>query len=387
MFGKSIKLFKLFGFTVKIDLSWVIIAFLVTWSLAAGLFPYRYKGFSGSTYWLMGIAGAIGLFFSIIFHEMTHSLVARRFGLPMKGITLFIFGGVAEMSDEPPNAKAEFSMAIAGPASSVFLAGCFYGVYFLGTGAGWPLYVNGVTYYLGLINGILAAFNLVPAFPLDGGRVLRAALWSWKKNVKWATRTSARIGSGFGIVLIIFGVLSLIGGNLIGGIWWFLIGMFLRSAANMSYQQLMTRQALQGEPISRFMQPNVVSVAPETRIDDLVENYVYRYHYKMFPVVRDSELVGCITTRQIKEIPREEWGLHEVSEYIHSCSPDNTIGPNDDALKALSLMNKTGSSRLIVVDGDKLIGVIALKDMMKFLSLKVELGDDSDRIERKKDNH
>jgi Zn-dependent protease/CBS domain-containing protein len=387
MFGKSIKLFKLFGFTVKIDLSWVIIAFLVTWSLAAGLFPYRYKGFSGGTYWLMGIAGAIGLFFSIVFHEMTHSLVARRFGLPMKGITLFIFGGVAEMSDEPPNAKAEFSMAIAGPASSVFLAGCFYGIYFLGTGIGWPLYVNGVMYYLGLINGILAAFNLVPAFPLDGGRVLRAALWSWKKNVKWATRTSARIGSGFGVVLIIFGVLSLIGGNLIGGIWWFLIGMFLRSAANMSYQQLMTRQALQGEPISRFMQPNVVSVAPETRIDDLVENYVYRYHYKMFPVVRDSGLVGCITTRQIKEIPREEWGRHAVSEYIHTCSPDNTIGPNDDALKALSLMNKTGSSRLIVVDGDKLIGVIALKDMMKFLSLKVELGDDSERVDRKNDEH
>jgi CBS domain-containing protein len=288
---------------------------------------------------------------------------------------LFIFGGVAEMTDEPPNAKAEFTMAIAGPVSSLFLAAGFYGIYFLGVGTGWPMYVNGVVYYLSLINGILAAFNLIPAFPLDGGRVLRAALWSWKKNVRWATRTSARVGSAFGVVLIILGVLSLLAGNLIGGIWWFLIGMFLRNAANMSYQQLMTRQALEGESISRFMQPDVVTVNPDITIDDLVENYIYRYHYKMFPVVQDSQLVGCITTRQIKGIPRDQWTRHTVSEYIHSCSPDNTIGPNEDAMKALSLMNKTGASRLIVVDGDRLIGVIALKDLMKFLSLKIELGE------------
>jgi Zn-dependent protease len=378
MFGKSIKLFKLFGFTVKVDLSWVIIALLVTWSLAAGLFPYRYKGLSAGTYWVMGIIGAFGLFFSIIFHEMLHSLVARRFGLPMKGITLFIFGGVAEMGDEPPNAKAEFSMAIAGPLSSIALAIAFFGMYVLGMGTGWPMYINGVFYYLGLINGILAAFNLIPAFPLDGGRVLRAALWSWKKNIRWATRTSARVGSAFGIVLIILGVLSLLAGNLIGGIWWFLIGMFLRNAANMSYQQLMTRQALEGEPVSRFMQPNAVTVSPDISIDELVEDYIYRYHYKMFPVVEDSTILGCITTKEVKEIPREEWPQHTVSEYLRRCSPDNTIRPEEDSMKALSTMNRTGSSRLIVVDNEKLLGVVSLKDMMKFLSLKIELGDESD---------
>ncbi|RJP14832.1 MAG: CBS domain-containing protein [Candidatus Abyssobacteria bacterium SURF_5] len=380
MFGKSIKLFKLFGFTVKADLSWLIIAFLVTWSLAAGLFPFRYKGFSAGTYWTMGVIGALGLFFSIVFHEMVHSLVARRFGLPMKGITLFIFGGVAEMSEEPQSAKAEFSMAIAGPLSSIFLALFFYAVYFLGVGANWPMYVNGIFNYLGLINGILAAFNLVPAFPLDGGRVLRAGLWSWKKNIRWATRTSAKIGSGFGLVLIILGVLSLLAGNLIGGIWWFLIGMFLRNAANMSYQQLMTRQALEGEPVRRFMQPHPITVTPETSIDDLVENYIYRYHYKMFPVVEDSTIVGCITTKEVKEIPREEWARHQVSEYVHTCSPQNTIGPNEDSMKALSTMNRTGSSRLIVVEDGKLIGVISLKDLMRFLSLKIELNDEGNQI-------
>ncbi len=378
MFGKSFKLFKLFGFTVKADLSWLIIAFLVTWSLAAGLFPYRYKGLAAGTYWVMGVIGALGLFFSIVFHEMVHSLVARRFGLPMKGITLFIFGGVAEMTDEPPNAKAEFSMAIAGPVSSVFLAVFFYGFYYVGKGSGWPTYVNGILGYLGLINGILAAFNLVPAFPLDGGRVLRSALWSWKKNIRWATRTSARIGSAFGVALIILGVLSLLSGNLISGIWWFLIGMFLRNAANMSYQQLMTRQALEGEPIKRFMQPNPVTVTPDTSLEDLVDNYIYRYHYKMFPVVEGGRLSGCVTTKQIKEFPRAEWPLHRVSELMHSCSPDNTIGADEDALTALSTMNRTGSSRLIVVEGDQLVGVITLKDMMKFLSLKVELGDDGE---------
>jgi Zn-dependent protease/predicted transcriptional regulator len=348
---------------------------LVTWSLAAGLFPVRYKGLPQTTYWIMGVVAALGLFFSIIFHEMCHSLVARRFGLPMKGITLFIFGGVAEMSDEPPSAKAEFSMAIAGPASSIVLGCVFYGIHLFGMGTGWPVPVSGIFYYLGLINGLLAAFNLVPAFPLDGGRVLRAALWSWKKNLRWATRTSARIGSGFGVVLIIMGVLSFLSGQLISGVWWFLIGMFLRGAANMSYQQLMVREALMGEPLNRFMEPSPVTVVPNTSVEDLVENYIYKYHYKMFPVVDSGKLVGCISTRQVQQIPRREWAQRTVAESMNQCSIDNTIRPDADSMEALSKMSKTGASRLLVVDKEQLVGIIALKDMMRFLSLKVELGD------------
>ncbi len=377
MFGKSFKLFTLFGFTVKLDTSWVIIAVLVTWSLAQGLFPFLYKGLSVTTYWIMGVIGALGLFFSIVFHEMCHSLVARKFGLPMKGITLFIFGGVAEMSDEPPSAKAEFTMAIAGPASSVVLALVFYGISIMGRGNGWPAPVNGVFGYLGMINGILAAFNMVPAFPLDGGRVLRAALWSWRRNIRWATRTASRIGSAFGVVLIIVGIGSFLTGNLIGGMWWFLIGMFLRGAANMSYRQLMVRQSLEGEPLNRFMEPNPITVVPHTSIEDLVENYIYKYHYKMFPVVQDNRLVGCISTRQVTEIPRQEWAQRTVSEAMKECSVDNTIRPDADSMEALSKMSKTGASRLLVVDKDQLVGIISLKDMMKFLSLKVELGDKS----------
>ena len=173
MFGKRITLFKLFGFSVHVDLSWLVIAALITWSLAQGLFPHQFEGLPAAAYWIMGAAGAVGLFFSIVFHELFHSLAARRFGIPMTGITLFIFGGVAEMDDEPPNPKAEFFMAIAGPLSSIVLGVMFYALFIIAELQEWPLIAAGVLGYLGVINWILAAFNLLPAFPLDGGRVLR----------------------------------------------------------------------------------------------------------------------------------------------------------------------------------------------------------------------
>jgi Zn-dependent protease len=177
MYGRQFNLFTLFGFRVRIDMSWIIIAILVAWSLSSGYFPVRFENLSTRTYWIMGIIGAAGLFLSIIFHEMAHSLVARRFGMPMKGITLFIFGGIAEMSREPPSPKAEFFMAVVGPLSSFAMAFLLYGVYAAGLRQGWPVGVTGVTMYLSAINGLLGLFNLVPAFPLDGGRVLRSILW------------------------------------------------------------------------------------------------------------------------------------------------------------------------------------------------------------------
>ncbi|MFH0925788.1 MAG: site-2 protease family protein [bacterium] len=376
MFGKSIKIFTLFGFEVKIDLSWIIIAFLIVWSLTVGFFPFQYKGLSIKTYWFMGIIGGLGLFLSIIFHEFWHSIVARKFGLPMKGITLFIFGGVAEMNDEPPSPFAEFTMAIAGPLSSIALAFMFYGMFTLGKRMEWPVALNGIIAYLATINGVLAAFNLVPAFPLDGGRVLRSILWGIKKDLRWATRVSSRIGMGFGTFLIVLAVLQIIRGNFIVGMWWFLIGLFLRNVANMSYQQLLLRQGLEGEPIRRFMKTDPITVSPSTSIKRLVEDYIYQLHYKMFPVVNDSDrLIGCVATKQVKDIPKEEWGEKTVGDILTQCSQENTISPNADAVKALTLMNQTDSSRLMVTEGNHLVGVIALKDMLKFLSLKVEPGE------------
>jgi Zn-dependent protease/predicted transcriptional regulator len=377
MFGRRIKLFNLFGFEVRIDLSWLIIAALITWSLADGLFPYLYPGLDTETYWIMGLVGALGLFVSIVAHEFCHSLVARKFGMPMKGITLFIFGGVAEMGDEPPTAKAEFLMAIVGPLSSIAIGVIFYLIHLYGNSAGWNTPINGVIYYVAYINGILAAFNLIPAFPLDGGRVLRSILWGAKGNMRWATRVSSAIGAAFGIGLIVLGVFEFIRGNIIGGVWMFLIGLFLRSAAQMSYQQLLVRKALEGESVRRFMNTNPVSVQDSLTVEQLVEDYIYKYHYKMFPVMSGDKLVGCITTREVKEIPREKWSSETIREAASSCSPENTIPPQTDAIKALAMMNQSGVSRLLVVERDHLVGVVTLKDLLDFFSLKVELEESS----------
>lgn len=373
MFGRKIKLFKILGFEVGIDPSWVIIAILIAWSLSTGFFPFQYRNLSTQTYWIMGIIGAIGLFFSIIVHEFAHSLIARNFGIPMKGITLFIFGGVAEMGDEPPDARAEFFVAIVGPLASLGLALIFYGIYMIGVGGAWPNTVNGVVKYLAMINGLLAFFNLMPAFPLDGGRVLRSILWKIKGNLRWATRISSQVGSGFGIFLIIFGFLRIFTGNFIGGMWFALIGLFLQSAAKMSYQQMVTRQALEGEQVKRFMKPDPVTVPPDVTINEFVDKYVYRYFYKMYPVTENGNLKGCITTNKIKQLPRDQWDQKKIRDLDIFCPRETTVRPNDDAIKAISIMKKNNMSRLMVVENEKLQGVVALKDLLEFLNLKIDL--------------
>ncbi len=373
MLGKRIKLFNLLGFEVRIDLSWTIIAALIIWSLSAGLFPQYYPGLPIRSYWLMGIAGALGLFLSIVFHEFCHSIIARKYGMPMKGITLFIFGGVAEMGDEPSSAKAEFMMAVVGPLSSIFVGLVSYSIYFWGIQAQWPESVNGVLRYLSYINGLLAAFNLIPAFPLDGGRILRSILWGLKKNLRWATGICSAIGTAFGILLIVWGVLQFFRGNVLGGVWWFLIGLFLQGAAKASYQQLLVRKALEGEPVRRFMQTDPVTVPPFISLHQLVEDYIYKYHFKMFPVVDSGKLVGCISTKQVQDVPREAWDNETVQKIAVQCPTENTIDPQADAVEALSLMKRTGDSRLMVTEKDRLVGIISLKDMLRFLSLKVEL--------------
>ncbi len=373
MLGRRFSLFKLFGFEVKLDLSWLILGLLITWTLAQGVFPHYHEGLKKITYWVMGVAGALGLLISIVFHELWHSLIARRFGLPMKGITLFIFGGVAEMEDEPPSPRAEFFMAIAGPLSSIFLGAMLFAFSLIGDKSGWPAAVNAVFNYLGLLNFILAGFNLLPAFPLDGGRVLRSILWGWKDNLRWATKISSQIGSGFGVALIVVGAIEFLFGNFIGGVWMFLIGLFLRGASQGSYQQLLLRRSLEGEKVSRFMVNNPVTISPDVSIEELVEDYIYKHHYKMYPVVKGEKLLGCITLKQVKEIPKEERANRKAGELLKACSRENSISPDEDVMKALSLMRKTNSSRLMVVDKDKLVGVIALKDIMELLSLKVDL--------------
>jgi Zn-dependent protease/predicted transcriptional regulator len=373
MFGRGFPLFKVFGFEVRIDASWLLLAILVILSLTGGYFPLHYEGLSSRAYVVMGILGAVGLFLSIIIHELCHSLVARRYGIPMKGITLFMFGGIAQMDEESQTPRAEFLMAIAGPLASFALAAGFYGLHVGGRTIAMPEPVTGVLGYLAFINTILACFNLLPAFPLDGGRVLRSALWAWKDNLRWATRIASEIGSGFGIALIALGILSLLGGQLVGGLWWSLIGMFLRGISQGSYRQVVIRETLAGEPVRRIMCNKPVSVPAEITVDELVNDYVYKYHFKMFPVVKEDRLTGCVNTRHIKEVPRAEWPERHVADIQTGCSDENTMGPDDDAADALRKMNRTDNSRFLVVEAGRLVGVVSLKDMMKFLAVKLEL--------------
>ena len=373
MFGRRITLFKMLGFEVRVDASWLLIAFLIAWSLAVGVFPNELPGLLTGTYWWMGIAGALGLFGSIVIHEFSHSIVARHYGVPMKGITLFIFGGVAEMEEEPPNPKTEFLMAIAGPLASVAIGGVFYAI---GVAArtSWPIEFLAVVGYLASTNWLLAGFNMIPAFPLDGGRVLRAALWQRSGNLVRATRTAAFAGSSFGTLLIVGGVLQLLWGNFVGAVWWFLLGMFLRMVSAASYHRVLLQSVLKGEPVRRFMNRNLVSVPPDITVQDLVDNYIYKYHRKMFPVVTDSQqLVGCVSTEQVKKLPRSEWSQHNLREIAQPCSRQNTITPDTDAAKVLSIIGRAEDSPLLVVENDQLVAFVSPQDLLHFLSIKLEL--------------
>lgn len=381
MFGRGFHLFDAFGFPIRVDMSWFVVAVLLTWMFAEHTFPALASTLqpavdapapSVGSYWLMGLAGALLLFASVLLHELSHAVVAREFGIEMRGITLFIFGGVAEMTDEPPSAPSEFQVAIAGPVASLLLAFLFAGLAWGAFAVGLPLALLVVAVYLALVNAMLALFNLVPAFPLDGGRVLRSALWFFWNDLKRATRITSLLGSGFGLLLIVLGVVFVLSGDLFA-VWWVLIGLFVRNAAQMSYQQLLLRRVLEGEPVSQFMHPDPVTVPRHISVQELVEEYVYRHHFKMFPVVDDGRLVGCITTRQIKELPQDEWDRTSVGAVALTCSEDNTIDPRADAMGALSTMSRSGLSRLMVVDQGRLVGILSLKDLLDFFSLKIEL--------------
>lgn len=373
VFGRSIHLFTIFGFAVRLDPSWFIMAVLWTSSLATQAFPAMVEGLPHSVYWGMGVAGTLGLFASVVVHELAHSLVARRFGIGMRGITLFIFGGVAEMGGEPPSPRAEFLVAAAGPAMSCGIGLAGLGVSALSRLGGVSPTLRGVIDYLAWANLVLALFNMVPAFPLDGGRILRSILWRWKGSLRWATRVCSRIGTGFGFLLIAGGVLLVIQGNW-SGLYLFLLGLFVRNAAQMSYQQLLLRRAFEGEPVSRFMQPNPVTVPRQISVVELVQDYIYRYHHKLYPVLDDSgRLIGCVTTRQVKDMPKDEWDNTTVGALAGQCSPENTVRPDTDALAALSAMSKSGASRLMVAEGDQLLGILTLKDLLRFFSMKMEL--------------
>lgn len=386
MFETRWRLLRLLGIPISVDASWLIILVLLTLNLATGFPAMLHQYFPGAThelapaeYWVMGLITALVFFACILLHELGHALVAQARGMPIRGITLFLFGGVAEIGDEPPSAATEFLMAVAGPIVSIILAIGFWLLAVVGYNAGWPHPVLIVLGYLAAINGLVLAFNLIPAFPLDGGRVLRSILWSATGNLRRATHWAALAGQAFAWFLIASGLMQFFAGNWLGGIWTSMIGLFLNNAAQSGYQQVLVRQALQGEPVRRFMNADPIVVPDSLDLQHWVEDFVYRYHRKMFPVVSDGHLEGCVETRALSQIPRGEWDRHTVAEVMRHDLTALTISPDADALDALSKMQRNGVTCLLVTAGDRLVGMIGLSDLLRFLDLKLDLegADDS----------
>ncbi len=379
MFTTRWRLFRLLGIPIAVDASWLIILALLTLTLA-GTFPefvLTYYPDAGPqpdwVYWVMALLAALAFFGCIVLHELGHAIVGRAHAMRIRGITLFLFGGVAEIEEEPPSAKAEFLMAIAGPVVSLLLAiGLGYLAWF-GFHRAWSPEVVVVLSYLSLINALVLVFNMIPAFPLDGGRVLRSILWGLTDNQRTATYWASLAGRGFAWLLIFWGVLDFFSAHWLGGIWLVLIGLFLNNAAQAGYQQVLIRQALSGEPVARFMNSHPVCVPPDISLRQWLEEYVYRYDRKAFPVVEDGHLLGLIRTRSLSEIDRSEWEHHPVEEAMLRDLHEITIAPQADALAALKRLQRTEASCLLVVEGDQLLGIVTLADLLRFLNLKIEL--------------
>jgi Zn-dependent protease/CBS domain-containing protein len=319
----------------------------------------------------MGLGTALAFFTSVVLHELGHALVARAVHIPIRGITLFLFGGIAEMEDEPRSAASELLMAVAGPVVSAVLSGFFW---FLSGLVESPAIVFPLR-YLAIINLGVLIFNMVPAFPLDGGRVLRSTLWRVLGNLRQATYWASLAGQAFAWLLIALGIVHFSVGLYIQGIWLVLIGLFLKEAAREAYKQLLVRQALGGEHVSRFMTREPIVVKPELDLRHWVDDYVLRYHRKMFPVAANDHLEGIIATQALEKYPREEWDRHTVAEAMQQNVDALTIPADTDALQALGKMQRVGSSRLLITEGDSLRGIITLRDMLRFLDLKLSLQD------------
>lgn len=373
MFGRRIRLGSLLGFEIRFDLTWLIVVGLIVWSLSVGYFPVAYADLPAATYFWMGLLGAAGLFASILLHELAHSVVGRRLGMRIQGITLFAFGGAAELTEEPASPRTEFLMAIAGPATSVVLAGVFYLAASAFAGAEEPAPIVAVLGYLAVINLLLAAFNMLPGFPLDGGRVLRAALWAWRGDVAWATRTAAGAGGVLGLFIILLGVLNVLRGAVIGGMWFFLIGLFIRAAAASTQQRLMARDLLGGVPVRRLMRPEPIAVAPDLSAERLAEEFLIGRNLKMAPVVDGGRFIGVVGVEQVKATPPEARPFRTVGEILEPASEDAVVAPDADAAEALAKMQRANRSRLFVVERGRLVGVLAIRDMLQYLSLRAEL--------------
>lgn len=367
MFSNAVKLFSLGGIEIKVDPSWVIIASLITWSLSRQYFPEVLPEASNRTYLAMGLLGMLGLFSSLLLHELAHSVVAIRLGVPIKSITLFIFGGMAELGKEPTSARDEFWIALAGPVMSFCLATGFWtfaqGVWL----AAGPFALVEVLFYLALINLLLALFNLVPAFPLDGGRVLRAYLWHRSGDVLAATQTAARSGTFFGYLLMGLGVLALFQGAFVAGLWQLMIGGFVLMAARASYVSQLARTVFEDKPVSALMSRHPITVGPDMTLLELANQVMLRHGVSFVPVVDGNVLLGHVDQSVLEGIEHQNWGNTRVGDVFFGLDESVMIAPELPIPDLLKLIAATGHRKFMVVLDHHLLGVITLADLTRFL--------------------
>jgi len=370
----SFQIGKIFDISIRIDYTWFVVFALVALSLGA-YFPKVYPNWSPLTYWFMGIITALIFFSSVLAHELAHSLVSKARGVPVQSITLFIFGGVARITDEPRSPSSEFWMALAGPATSVGISVVFRALYLATVATGnarTPL--AALAQWLSYINLVVAALNLIPGFPLDGGRIFRSIVWKITGNLRRATRVASVVGRTVAYLFILSGIGIALRGNLFGGIWIALIGWFLENAASSSYRQLAVREMLQGVKVSEVMMSDCPRLPKGLTIKQLVDEYILRTTRRCFPVVDNSRVLGIITLHSVKEIPQDQWETVKVEEAMAPLDGLKTVHPDDDLYTVMQQMTEDGVNQLPVVEGDELIGMIARDNLVGFINARSELG-------------
>jgi len=372
--GNGFRLGSFLGFEVRVDYSWFVIFFLILWSLTAGFFPQALPDQPSVVYLAMGVAGALLFFASILAHELSHSVVARSKGIPVEGITLFLFGGIAHTRLEAEDPSDEIQIAGIGPLLSLVLGGAFVGLGWIGQRAGWPPPVNHVAAYLGYINVLLAVFNLLPGFPLDGGRLFRAIVWKATGDLTKATRWATAGGKALGYGLMALGFLEAFTGAVLGGLWLVFIGWFLRGAAEVSLRQHMVARVLQGVRAADVMSERPETVPPGITLQELVDDHLLRRRYQSFPVVDRERLVGLVTLDQVKERPRDRWASTHVEEVMAKADSTLVVSADEPMADVLSRMQESGTRRVLVTRGGHLVGIVSGSDIARWVQRARDLG-------------
>jgi Zn-dependent protease len=371
MMKHNIPLGRIMGIPIGLDYSWFVIFALFTWMLAVNYYPAEFKDWPPLLYWFMGAVTALMLFSSVLLHELGHSMAALRYKIPVHSITLFLFGGVARIGAEPPSARTEFLIAVAGPLVSLVLAIFFYTVQPLVSGME-PLL--GLAKYLAYINLALVVFNLIPGYPLDGGRVFRAIVWAVTGNMRRATLIAAKTGRFFAFVFIFIGVWKMFSGDFGGGLWIAFIGWFLDNAASSQVQQVMFQGLLAGHRVSQAMSTHCPVVSTDTTLQDLVNEHILGSGQRCFLVNRDDNIVGLMTLHRIKEVPRTEWEGTRADKIMLPLEQLKVINPDAELWAALQKMDRDGVNQLPVTRDDKVIGMLSREDVITFLRTLQELG-------------